>query len=105
MSRHEDVRPTASRYEMTRELLECLNRKRIRCTYGALAGVLGVTPRGVGRFLGERCQKASWVVRKKDGLPTGYRKDQMHPDVRHRRGGVIFDPDRLRHLCRKKGRQ
>ena len=32
-------------------LNDCLNRERIRCTYGAVAAVLGGTARGVGQRL------------------------------------------------------
>jgi len=61
------------RREWTRRVLAFLNHEKRRCTYGALAGVLGVPPRSVGRrYLGDIRQEASWVVGKQTGMPTGY---------------------------------
>ena len=64
------------------EILEFLNEKRIRCTYTALAEAIGTNaPRSVGRYLGRPRQKASWVVRKDKGTPTGYSENERHPDL------------------------
>ena len=60
------------------EILCCLNTDGIRATYGAVGKVIGVIPRGVGKYLGDRRAEASWVVRKKDGHPTGYNRDDKH---------------------------
>ena len=47
---------------VAKEILEFLNRHRVRATYGAVADLLGVLPRGVGAMLGEKRPEASWVV-------------------------------------------
>ena len=60
------------------EVLCYLNANCIRATYGALGGVIGVSPQSVGKYLGSIRPQASWVVRKKDGRPTGYSKQQEH---------------------------
>ena len=44
------------------QILDCLERKRIRATYGAVGAVIGRPARGVGAALGKRRQRASWVV-------------------------------------------
>ncbi len=50
-----DVRDTVSR------ILDYLNKTKTRCTYGAVADVLGVPLRSVGDHLGECRPEASWV--------------------------------------------
>lgn len=67
--------------ETQNRILQALNGRKRRATYGAVAGVLGIDPRDVGRRLGNRCPWHSWVVRKKDGQPTGYEQWQKHPDL------------------------
>lgn len=60
-------------------ILDYLNKVEERATYGAVADVLGVLPRSVGRqFLGEKRPYASWVVREDTGLPTDYTDEQLH---------------------------
>ncbi len=59
-----------------------LNERKQRATYGAVAGLVGVLPRGLmaGR---PRNHKYSWVVAAtggRRGWPTGYTSDQIHPD-------------------------
>ena len=63
------------------EILDCLNRKRVRATYQAVGDVIGVFQRNVARCLGEHSQRASWVVAKKTGLPTNYSDNDRHPDL------------------------
>ena len=63
------------------EILEFLNEKRIRCTYTAVAEVIGTIPISVSRYLGTRCPEASWVVNKKYGIPTKYSENERHPDL------------------------
>ena len=60
------------------QILEALNDARQRATYGAVAAVVGVSPRALmsGR---ERSQRHSWVVNLKTGLPTDYADELMHP--------------------------
>ena len=77
------------------DILDCLNKKKTRCTYGAVGGLLGVIARSVGRRLGDKRPKASWVVNKKTGLPTGYRPEEMHPDL-EKKEKIITSADELR---------
>lgn len=63
------------------EILRFLNDTRVRATYGAVAGVLGVPPRAMGTLLGDRRSDASWVVNADTGLPTGYSEADWHPDL------------------------
>lgn len=63
------------------KVLSALNKHRIRATYGAVADYLGTHPRLVGRLIGERRPEASWIVSKRDGLPTGYRETDYHENL------------------------
>jgi hypothetical protein len=62
-----------------------LNSRKQRATYGAVAEVVGVLPRGLmsGRANSSRY---SWIVAattnsgSRRGSPTGYTKNQIHPD-------------------------
>ncbi len=72
---------STDRQSLVKEILHCLNARRIRATYGAVGGVIGVHPRGVGNHLGARRPEASWVVRKKGGKPTGYGPGETHPKL------------------------
>ena len=60
------------------QILDFLNTERVRATYGAVAEVLGITPRSVGVQLGSRRPKASWVVNAGTGEPTGYDAEERH---------------------------
>ena len=64
-------------------ILDALDRGHQRATYGAVAALLGKSPRTLmtGR---DRDQRHSWVVSRKSGEPTGYAPDQVHPDLRER---------------------
>ncbi len=64
-------------------IVEQLDRFRQRATYGAVAAVLNRSPRNLmsGR---SRSQRDSWIVSNKDGLPTGYEPDQVHPEIKSR---------------------
>lgn len=87
------------------KVLECLNREKVRCTYQAVADVIGGVPRGVSRQLEPRCPWASWVVNKRTGHPTGYTEDQKHPDL-YRKSHIIKTGDELRNLlsaCQQRG--
>lgn len=79
------------------KVLECLNREKVRCTYQAVADVIGGVPRGVQQQLGSRKPSASWVVNKRTGHPTGYTEDQKHPDL-YRKSRIIKTGDELRNL-------
>ena len=79
-------------------IVDQLNSRKQRATYGAVAGITG----GIARGLMHNRSKShlnSWVVAKSDGRPTGYTKDQIHPDCLHsileRPGDVIVDANVL----------
>lgn len=76
-------------------ILSFLNRCKIRATYGAVGGVIGMHARSVSGLLGSRRPEASWVVRADSGLPTGYRREQIHPDI-YRTGEIIRTGAELR---------
>jgi len=63
------------------QILEVLNRHRVRATYGAVGDVMRVPAQSVSRWLGKRRPEASWVVAKQTLLPTGYTDDELHPDL------------------------
>ena len=67
-----------SRSNSVEQILEALQASRVRATYGAVAGVLGVPAVAVGRMLGEKRPLASWVVSKSTGLPSGYSAVESH---------------------------
>ena len=64
------------------EILTYLNAVRIRCTYKAVGEAIGVSPQSVGRYLGTRRKRASWVVSAKTGEPTGYTPAEKHPRLK-----------------------
>ena len=82
-------------------ILDYLNRARVRCTYEAFTGVLGVPTRSCGRYLGDHRPYASWVVAKRDGNPTGYAEHNKHPELYHT-SHVIKADDELLHCMRRK---
>jgi hypothetical protein len=65
------------------QILDALDRRHQRATYGAVAAVLNRPPRTLmqGR---ERDQRHSWVVSRANGEPTGYQPAQLHPALRER---------------------
>jgi len=64
-------------------IVDQLDRFRQRATYGAVAALLKRAPRNLmaGR---SRSQRESWIVSNKDGLPTGYQPEQVHPEIKAR---------------------
>lgn len=60
------------------EIINLLDHHGQRATYGAVAQLLGESPRSLlkGR---EREPRASWIVNRQTGLPTGYQNDQLDP--------------------------
>ena len=82
------------------DILKRLGAARRRCTYGAVAGVFGVTPAEAGPLLGERRPETSWVVSAKTGRPAGYAPDQIHPEL-ETHPDVISGPEELRGFCRR----
>ena len=65
------------------QILDALDRGHQRATYGAVAAILDRPPRTLmqGR---ERDQRHSWVVSRKNGEPTGYASELVHPALRER---------------------
>ena len=61
------------------QILDFLSKNRVRATYGAVGKLLGVPPRSVGKELGPRCPRASWVVSSATGRPTDYPADKLDP--------------------------
>ena len=80
-AREEEAVTDSWRKELVPKILAELGKMETRMTYSAVACLLDVQPQGVGKWLGERRQEASWVVRKKDGRPSGYETWQCHPNL------------------------
>ena len=61
-------------------VLAALNHHQQRAMYGAVAALLGQTPRLLmhGR---PRAQDNSWIVSKTTGRPTGYADGDVHPNL------------------------
>jgi len=61
-------------------ILDQLDRFHQRATYGAVAALIDRPPHYLlnGR---PRNPRHSWVVNQETRLPTGYFKDQIHPDI------------------------
>ena len=70
------------------EILAFLNDEQVRATDGAVAEVLGVSPRSILSLLGPRRPEASWIVSAENGLPTGYDQSDWHPALLSR-GEII----------------
>ena len=81
-------------------ILDRLNCERIRCTYGAVADVIGGLARGVGQRLEAKDPRNSWIVNKATGEPTGYLDSQKHPDL-HRTARIITTGEELRELLKR----
>ncbi len=82
------------------QILDELDSARQRATYGAVAAVVGVSPRALmsGR---ERNQRHSWVVNLKTGLPTEYTDELMHPELTSNSVVLTTKPDLLAWLSQK----
>jgi hypothetical protein len=76
------------------EIVDVLDRHGKRATYGAVAALLGHSPRSLlkGR---ERGRRFSWIVNRETGLPTGYPADQIDPRLQDS-GPVIVSDGELR---------
>ena len=96
-------RPVSDRFS-PREVLACLNRRKTRATYGAVAGLLGIPIQNVGRILGAKRPAASWVVSSTNHRPTGYSNEDIHPDLTQN-NAVIESAEELKRFiydCRRK---
>ena len=60
------------------QILDALDAAEQRATYGAVASLVGVSPRTLmkGRV---RSQRDSWIVNLRSGLPTDYDAGLLHP--------------------------
>jgi hypothetical protein len=81
------------------EIVTRLHQGKQRATYKAVAGLVGVLPRGLmsGR---PKSQADSWVVAATNGRPTGYTKNQIDPDcyqqIVNRVEGILDTAEDLR---------
>jgi hypothetical protein len=66
-----------------------LEKYRQRATYAAVSGVVGSTPRTI-MSTHPKIPRNSWVVSKKNGLPSGYAASQMHCDLK-KHGRIISE--------------
>jgi hypothetical protein len=64
-------------------IAELLDRYHQRATYGALAELLGTSPRSVMQGY-KRNWRHSWIVNQNDGLPSEYHELQRHPKLLER---------------------
>ena len=76
------------------EIVDLLDRHGQRATYGAVARLLGHSPRSLLRGR-ERGRRFSWIVNSETGLPTGYPEDQLDPRLKES-GPVISNDGELR---------
>ena len=76
------------------EIIEALDRHGRRATYGAVASLLGHSPRSLLRGR-ERGRRFSWIVNRETGMPTGYPEDQIDPRLRDS-GPVLANDGELR---------
>ena len=76
------------------QIIDLLDQRGQRATYGAVARLVGHTPRSLlkGR---DRGRRYSWIVNRESGLPTGYTDEQIDPRLRES-GPVISDDAELR---------
>lgn len=81
-------------------IIEVLNRYKIRATYSAVAHAIGCTSLEVGVQLGEPEPSKSWIVDSRTGLPTGYSPSQYHPELRSKMM-IIRTGGKLKELLRR----
>jgi hypothetical protein len=76
------------------QIVDLLDQHGQRATYGAVATLVGHSPRSLlkGR---DRGRRYSWIVNRETGLPTGYLDDQIDPRLRES-GPVIGTDGELR---------
>ena len=66
------------------EIVAHLDRHHQRATYGAVAALLGHSPRSLmkGR---QRTPQSSWIVSSSSAKPTGYAESERHPALEERK--------------------
>ncbi len=76
---------TTNENAITREKLQRillrLDEVKTRATYAAVGELVNISPMKVGELLGDRQPLASWIVARRNHLPTGYNTDEMHTDL------------------------
>lgn len=82
-------------------ILDQLNLRRQRATYGAIGEVVRRPPFYLMAG-GPRDARHSWIVNQESGMPSGYEKDQLHPDLESR-SDIIRSGDQLRHWLGEDG--
>jgi alkylated DNA nucleotide flippase Atl1 len=81
------------------DIIEFLNHKQVRATYGAVAELLGVIPRSMGARLGPHRAELSWIVNAASGLPTDYAASEMHAALRSRNEIITTAADLQRRIA------
>ncbi|MEP6507244.1 MAG: hypothetical protein ABJC63_03390 [Gemmatimonadales bacterium] len=64
-------------------IVDQLDRFRQRATYGAIAAIVNRSPRNL-MDKRTRSPRDSWVVSRKDGMPSQYPPEQVHPEIKAR---------------------
>ena len=74
-------------------IVDLLDQHGQRATYGAVARLVGHSPRSLlkGR---DRGRRYSWIVNRETGLPSGYAEDQIDPRL-PASGPVLVNHDEL----------
>ena len=74
------------------DIVELLDRHAQRATYGAVAKLVGHSPRSLlkGR---DRGRRYSWIVNRETGKPTGYKEDQIDPRLTNSGPVIRTDTD------------
>ena len=79
-----------------------LERNKIRATYAAVAQAADVPAQSLGRLLGNRSPRASWVVNASTGEPTGYAESDKHTDLRVNADVIRTGDELIRRMKKEK---
>ena len=85
--------------ENLKQVLEFLNRNKLRAGYRDVAGFLGLPPGSLSEMLEHRRPDACWVVNLETGRPSGYSEAECDPALRS--NDIIADEDDLRARFRR----
>jgi hypothetical protein len=80
--------------ENLKQVLDFLNRNKLRASYRDVAGVLGLTTGSLFEMLETQRPDACWVVNEETGKPSGYTEAESDPELRSH--DIISDEDDLR---------